>query len=136
MSLPCLFFCVGSCSSKKNLIKSVKEIQFLSYVTSTTSAKLSGLNLFLNFVISEYFGSRPIPSAYPDSTFITPGNSANFFSTLQKHPAPKTILSSWMVIFFEEKVVDAKIAIKNSKGLKRFGKQTIRKKKRFILALL
>jgi hypothetical protein len=41
-----------------------------------------------------------------------------------------------MVIFFEEKVVDAKIAIKNSKGLKRFGKQTIRKKKRVILALL
>tara|TARA_Y100001954_G_scaffold172408_1_gene183258 strand:- start:695 stop:814 length:120 start_codon:yes stop_codon:yes gene_type:complete len=39
-------------------------------------------------------------------------------------------------MFFEEKTVDAKIAIKNSKDLKRFGKQTIRKKKKVTLALL
>ena len=33
-----------------------------------------------------------------------------------------------MVIFFEEKVVDAKIAIKKRKSLKGFGKQTILEK--------
>ena len=58
----------------------------LIYVTYPSNATFGGEKKQTHIWFFTY-GSLPC-------SVITPGNSANFFSTLQKHPAPKTILSS------------------------------------------